>query len=608
MAHENEYLDYTGLQTVANEIKARPKIWKGSLEDWEKLSLEEKVKYDYVASDEEDDPITAATVPYDNTESGLVSTNVQGAINEVNDKSFNTNDCLMRAKSTGWWNYGESNGLPAGLIRSGYIPKKVVFLGNSFTTHRPVESGDPEGYVWTVDDWRAMAASTPTSDWTSIVYRKLKEINPDIEVRKAAIINWEGGTLGSRHLSLCIDDESCSELKDDGGHYLAGTTIGDLLTPDVDVIIWQGYENMDFPDATQQTFEAFTNDFSNLWTELRERCPNATLYDYCGWWTNSYKDMCIVASCYKHDVEVIWQWETKLPAWITAAKPNLEAKVGDSIYDAAGNVICTVDSLVAGHANDLGHRYIAFYVLDALFNLKTHSKQSLLLGWNSEYTDPSEPGFFDRHYFGNVSYTNTDTLLTSDFSTWNDFDGVFIECNIPVTVWADNARHGVFTCEVDNKRWRYGAGPAVQKIDVLASANYGEIVYNRTWHPDVMFNEQWKDWVVTSAPMNLINQSGYVSENLSFNGLVIKKFSVSDATTGSVAIPGDGFPHAPLFAFVQDHSGGYGPDSSYRASYEAAIRINDASHVYLHTMEIKQDGTVTIDATVPNLDIIVIGY
>ena len=84
MAHENEYLDYTGLQTVANEIKARPKIWKGSLEDWEELSLEEKAKYDYVASDEEDDPITAATLPYDNTESGLVSTNVQGAIDEVN--------------------------------------------------------------------------------------------------------------------------------------------------------------------------------------------------------------------------------------------------------------------------------------------------------------------------------------------------------------------------------------------------------------------------------------------------------------------------------------------------------------------------------------------
>lgn len=111
MAHENEYLDYTGLQTVANEIKARPKIWKGSLEDWEELPLEEKAKYDYVATDEEDDPITAATVPYDNTESGLVSTNVQGAIDEVakSSKTQNPNHkvviCIGDSynKNTEWW-------------------------------------------------------------------------------------------------------------------------------------------------------------------------------------------------------------------------------------------------------------------------------------------------------------------------------------------------------------------------------------------------------------------------------------------------------------------------------------------------------------------------
>ena len=84
MAHENEYLDYTGLQTVANEIKARPKIWKGDPADWDELPLSEKVKYDYVATDEEDSPIVAGTVPYDNTDSGLTSTNVQGAIDEVN--------------------------------------------------------------------------------------------------------------------------------------------------------------------------------------------------------------------------------------------------------------------------------------------------------------------------------------------------------------------------------------------------------------------------------------------------------------------------------------------------------------------------------------------
>ena len=235
-------------------------IFYGTQAEWDELTPEEKKTYDYAAFGEDGNPINQ--------------------------------EALLRAKSTGWWNYGESAGLPAGLIRSGYIPKKVVILGNSFTTHRPVEPGSPEGYVWTVYDWRAMAASTPTSDWTSIVYNKLKFINPDIEVKKASIINWEVGTLGSRSTDLFLNDESCAELKDDGGHYLEGVTIADILTPDVDVIIWQGYENMPAPGDTEEDFEAFTNDFSNLWTELRARCPNATLYDYCGWWTNSYKDMC----------------------------------------------------------------------------------------------------------------------------------------------------------------------------------------------------------------------------------------------------------------------------------------------------------------------------
>lgn len=78
-----KYLDQTGLAEVAGVVNSKARIFYGTQAEWNELPLAKKIKYDYVASDEEDDPITAATVSYDNTESGLESTNVQSAIDET---------------------------------------------------------------------------------------------------------------------------------------------------------------------------------------------------------------------------------------------------------------------------------------------------------------------------------------------------------------------------------------------------------------------------------------------------------------------------------------------------------------------------------------------
>lgn len=520
------------------------------------------------------------------------------------------NECLARAKSTGWWHYGESTGLPPGLLRTGYIPQKIVFLGNSFTAHRPVEEGAPEGYVWTVYDWRAMAASTPTSDWTQIVRNKLKEINPDLKAFKASVVNWEGGTAGQRSYDLIKNDESCAEIRDDGGHYLTGTTIDDILTDDVDVIIWQAYENAEAPDTS--TAEAFTNDYMNIFDALRAKCPKATIYDYCGWWSDSMKDQCIVCACAIKDVQMINQWETKLPAWAESVKPTLEAQVGDEIYDAEGKVICTVDNVVAGHANDLGHKYIAFYVLNRLFNGASSIIPSLALGANQDEVDAA--GFFDANNYDSAVYYNATTMAAYNPSALTDFDHIYFEDCISASYAFDNIRHSVFGSKLLEKRAKYGPTPTIQTLKSYGSTNYGAITLQRTWVPDRFVNAEWNNWIVeaNSYFTNELNSATNTNEFTAFNGfnnLIVKTGLVTDKETGRIDFK-DAFPHACLFASAQDRSGGYGGTSPnlYRASYTIACRVENAGSIYVHTMEIKGDGTITVDAEVPEISWIAIGY
>jgi hypothetical protein len=120
-----------------------------------------------------------------------------------------------------------------------------------------------------------------------------------------------------------------------------------------------------------------------------------------------------------------------------------------------------------------------------------------------------------------------------------------------------------------------------------------------------MDNEQWKDWVVNSAP-TWSYRSDDVSTDLSFNGLAMRRGIIKGFDGGQIEFPA--FPHGPIFAIMQDISGGYGPSAAYRANYECAVRIHDATHLYCHTMEIRGDGTVTVDAPIPSLQWTVFGY
>ena len=397
--------------------------------------------------------------------------------------------CLARAKNTCFWNYGATAGLPSGLIRSGYIPKKVVFLGNSLTVHRPVEEGAPEGYVWTVYDWRAMCATTPTSDWTSLVYKKLHEINPNVDVKKAAVINWETQTAGSRNLSIILDNKSCAELKEDGGHYLANTTIGDILTNDVDVIVWQAFENVDNPALEQESWQNIYNDYTKVFDDLRALCPKATLYAIPGFWTGFDLSKIVQTACINKDVNIIPIWNVMSPA---SDRTDIQAQAGYEIYDVDGNVICVTDSVVAGHPNDKGHILIAFYVLMNLFN--GHSSEALeyILPITDDAsildkTSLDEPGgslatstyAFDVDAIGNAC---SNVLFNSCVRLLGSFSST------------DVISHALLSTRITENN-RYGAVPACQEIRSIGEPN----LLRRTSTRDLMYAQSWNKFVAVST-------------------------------------------------------------------------------------------------------------
>ena len=351
MAHENEYLDYTGLQTVANEIKARPKIWKGSLEDWEELSLEEKAKYDYVASDEEDDPITAATLPYDNTESGLVSTNVQGAIDEVVP--------FMRdIRKSPYVRLGLENGCPPGYLQllGNKELKTVLIVGNSLT-------GCPLTYTSggiEVTELREVGATRPNSGWTSLVRNYLKSLYPDVKVYKTNGAVWEQtGTLGNRSYNL-IKDLTVWDITENGA-FETELTVSDVL-PQADIVTIELFENVGDCDTFDKTY-TLAQDYNNLYASMKEVNPTAHYIQWAGFWYDGLKKAAVLQA----------QSESFFDVWTNenASIPSRVAQYycGEAMqYGIGGEEIGNIPAAAATHPSDIYYYTMAVIWLFCMFN------------------------------------------------------------------------------------------------------------------------------------------------------------------------------------------------------------------------------------------------
>ena len=272
-------------------------------------------------------------------------------------------DFLTEVRKKNFAKMGEQYNWAPGFLRQGRKPRKVIVIGNSMTYH---------GYMdyWQVNDLREMAASTPTSGWVHLVYQRLKELNPNIEMYKANGATWETATLGSRAYSN-LSANPVAKMTDTGCE-LTSLTVNDVLDSGVDIIICQLYENIGSIAYTQ--VGDMVTDYRNLYKAFQQKCPNAFLYQFCGFWQDYYKHLSVINACFDEGVEPIYAptlnpYNTGLGRSYTEMVHSVyECKEGDNIYDGEGNVITTVSSNVAGHPNDFGFKVMAAHVLCHLYN------------------------------------------------------------------------------------------------------------------------------------------------------------------------------------------------------------------------------------------------
>lgn len=271
-------------------------------------------------------------------------------------------DYMNMVRSSNWAKMGEKYEWQPGFLRQGRLPRKVVVIGNSMTYHGPAS-------YWEVNDLREMAASTPTSGWVSLVYKELKKYFPNIVMYKANGAPWETAALGSRAFSN-IASQSVA-LMTDSGCEVTSLTLSDVLTSDVDIVISQLYENV--PDVSASEVATLSKDYSTLYDSILEKCPNAFLYQFCGFWQTLTKHRAVLSAIQNRGEPIyapcLNPYNTGVGQSMAYNKHSFfEAQTGDNIYDGSGNVITTVTSTVAGHPNDLGFKVMAAHVICHLYN------------------------------------------------------------------------------------------------------------------------------------------------------------------------------------------------------------------------------------------------
>ena len=299
-----------------------------------------------------------------------VSSNAVATVAENINTTFLSKDYVKAINDSPYTKIGVSAGVTPGYFRLYNKPKKIVVIGNSITQHGYLEA---DGIEWTVPDMREMAASHPDSGWVTLIKKYLTEGLglTDCHIYKCNGSAWEKGTSGSRTIDL-ITPQTAYEVLTTGVDLTSQTTLGNVLTEDVDLILIQLSENMAEPttDALRRTD---STDWANLYTALNARCPNAQIYQFMGFWTNLNK-FHVMAGCVVNPVFAPVLIEPSIFT-NTFSQINYKAAAGDNIYDANNNVIATVSSAVAGHPNDTGFLVMAMQFLDALFNNRAVSNQ-----------------------------------------------------------------------------------------------------------------------------------------------------------------------------------------------------------------------------------------
>ena len=133
-------------------------------------------------------------------------------------------------------------------------------------------------------------------------------------------------------------NEQVYEVTNTESVLMDGFTIDKMLTEDADIVLVQLCENMQINDVY-----ATSLDFEKLFISIREKCPNAEIYAFLGFWINKSKVYSIVSACSKTNVNPVFAPNLILNV-VTADLSIYKAQKGDGIYDLSENQIATVSS------------------------------------------------------------------------------------------------------------------------------------------------------------------------------------------------------------------------------------------------------------------------
>ena len=348
--------------------------------------------------------------------------------------SYNDREYRRLIDNNVYGEMGEFLGIQAGYLRKYNKPKKIVVLGNSITLHGRSEA---DGIKWTVDDYREMAASLPNSGWVSRIQQYITQnVNPDCKVYKANISSWEKATNGSRTWKNAVSSNVVCEVKADKSYVVEGETVDTILTEDTDIVIIQAYENISAPTTSDEKFN-LAKDYINLYSTIREKCPNVKLYQFCGFWHSETKTQSVIAAC-RYSKVVPVQALTTLANFNTAMKCSIESAPGDAIYNGEGNQIATVSSAVSGHPNDRGFTIMATYVINALYNEITFNNSQTVLQFGFKETTTVDNPTIAEFFNANIG----DSSFTEYYKQW--FNYFLIPGEYSASLESGSAAHGTF--------------------------------------------------------------------------------------------------------------------------------------------------------------------
>lgn len=413
-------------------------------------------------------------VPYNSIDDAVISTSTTFSSEKIDELLID--GYIDRINQSEYSKIGANAGVTPGYFRLYNKPKKIVVIGNSITSHGPREA---DGINWTVYDYREMAASHPDTGWVTLIKKYINdELGlTDCRIYKGNGSTWEVATSGSRTISL-IEDQKAFEVLTTGPDVSSETTLGELLTEDVDLILLQLSENMAEP-TTDELKTSDNTDWANLYDALLQRCPKAKIYQFMGFWPN-FNKMQVMAGVARNPV---FQPMLITPSIFNQgnyyATINYKAQQGDSIYDADDNVIATVSAAVAGHPNDTGFLAMAMQFLDALFNDRSIANNkdqraiyspSIKIGSVVTYSTVFKPQVINeifndaRSDAAPITFANFDD--TYSFLSYFMFPGIYI-----ITVWYPETgpRHGILRITSDRSAYNMyrgskGYNPSLQEL------------------------------------------------------------------------------------------------------------------------------------------------